>query len=122
MSQNPINLAVRFLLEIAALVAIGYWGWAEHTGILRYVLVIGLPLLAAFLWGTFRAPEDASANRKAPVAIAGLPRLLLELAFFGFATWGLFDAGAAITAWIFGGVVFVHYLISYDRIAWLVRQ
>ena len=96
MSQNPINLAVRFLLEIAALVAIGYWGWAQHAGILRYALVIGLPLLAAFLWGTLRVPEDASANGKAPVPVPGALRLLLELAFFGFATWGLFDAGAAL--------------------------
>ncbi len=122
MSQNPINLAVRFLLEIAALVAIGYWGWAQHTGTLRYALVIGLPLLAAFLWGTLRVPKDASANGKAPVPVPGALRLLLELTFFGFATWGLFDAGAAPAAWVFGGTALIHYLISYDRIVWLVRQ
>ena len=122
MSQNPINLAVRFFLEIAALIAIGYWGWVQHTGMLRYVLVIVLPLLAGFLWETFRVPEDASANRKAPVPVAGWLRLLLELAFFGFATWGLFNAGAMLSAWIFGGVALIHYIVSYDRIAWLVRQ
>jgi hypothetical protein len=122
MSQNPINLAARFFLEIAALIAIGLWGWTQHIGILRYVLVIGLPLLAASMWGIFRVPEDASANRKAPVPIPGWLRLLLELAFFGFATWGLFNADARLPAWIFGGVVLIHYLVSYDRIAWLVRQ
>jgi hypothetical protein len=122
MSQNPINLAVRFLLEIAALIAIGFWGWTQHTGILRYILVFVLPLLAASLWGIFRVPEDASANRKAPVPIAGWLRLLLELAIFGFATWGLFDAGARFSAWIFGGAVIIHTLVSYDRIIWLMRQ
>ena len=122
MSQNPINLAIRFLLEIAALIAIGYWGWMQHTGILRYILVIVLPVLATSLWGTFRTPEDASANRKAPVPIAGPLRLLLELAFFGFATWGLLNAGARLSALIFGGATLVHYLVSYDRIAWLMRQ
>jgi hypothetical protein len=122
MSQNPINLAVRFFLEIAALVAIGYWGWAGHAGILRYVLVVALPLLVAVLWGTLRVPGDASANRKAPVPVAGWLRLLLELAFFGFATWGLFDAGAALSGWIFSGITLIHYLLSYDRIVWLVRQ
>jgi hypothetical protein len=122
MSQNPINLAVRFFLEIAALIAIGYWSWAQHTGFLRVVLVIVLPLLAAFLWGTFRTPEDASANRKAPVPIPGWIRLLLELVFFGFAAWGLFNAGATLAAWIFSCTVLIHNLVSYDRIAWLVKQ
>jgi hypothetical protein len=122
MSQNPINLAVRFLLEISALTAIGFWSWTQHTGILQIALVIALPVLAATLWGIFRTPEDASANRKAPVPVAGWVRLLLELAFFGFAVWGLFDAGAMLTAWIFGGVILIHYLVSYDRIRWLMRQ
>ncbi len=27
MAFNPLNLALRFLLEVAALVAMGYWGW-----------------------------------------------------------------------------------------------
>ncbi len=122
MSQNPINLAVRFFLEIAALIAMGYWGWAAHTGIFRYVLVIALPVLAAALWGTFRVPEDASANRKAPIPVAGWLRLLLEVVFFGFAAWGLFDAGARLAAGVFAGATLIHYLLSYDRIAWLLRQ
>ena len=43
MSQNPLNLAVRFALELAGLYALGLWGWTQHTGILRYLLTIGLP-------------------------------------------------------------------------------
>ena len=50
MSQNPINLGVRFLLELAALAALGFWGWTQHTGVLRYLLAIVLPLFAAFMW------------------------------------------------------------------------
>jgi hypothetical protein len=122
MSQNPINLAVRFLLELAALTALGYWGWTQHTDILRYFLAIGLPLVAAVLWGTFRVPEDASANGKAPVPVAGWLRLLLELAFFTFAAWCLFDAGAACAGYIFSGIALIHYMISYDRILWLLKQ
>jgi hypothetical protein len=48
--------------------------------------------------------------------------LLLELALFGFATWGLYTSGATQAALIFGGVVVAHYAISYDRVAWLLRQ
>jgi hypothetical protein len=51
MSQNPINLAVRFLLELVGLYAFGLWGWTQHAGFLRYLLVIGLPVVAAALWG-----------------------------------------------------------------------
>ena len=47
MGQNPINLALRFFLELAGLYCMGYWGWTRHNGVLRYLLVIGLPLLAA---------------------------------------------------------------------------
>jgi hypothetical protein len=122
MSQNPINLAVRFLLELTALYAFGLWGWTQHTGVLRYLLTIGLPLLAATLWGTFRVPADSSANGKAPVPVAGWLRLLLEVIFFTFAAWCLFDAGAIVAAYVFSGISLIHYLVSYDRILWLLRE
>jgi protein involved in polysaccharide export with SLBB domain len=62
MGQNPLNLALRFVLEIVALIAVGYWGWTAATGVLGYVLAIGLPLLAAVFWGTFRVPGDDSGS------------------------------------------------------------
>jgi hypothetical protein len=122
MSQNPFNLAVRFILELAALYSLGHWGWTQHAGILRYLLVIGSPLLAATLWGTLRVPADASANGKAPVPVAGWLRLLLELVFFTFAAWCLFDAGAMLAGYLFSGITLIHYLISYDRFFWLLKQ
>lgn len=121
MSQNPLNLAVRFLLEIAALIALGYWGWTWGQGALRYLLAIGAPLLAAVLWGVFAVPGDRSRSGSAPVPVAGWMRLLLELAFFGFAIWGLYVAGATTAAWLLGGVVLVHYGLSYDRILRLLK-
>jgi hypothetical protein len=117
--QNPINLAVRFLLELLALAAMAYWGWTQHTGVLRPALAIGTPVVAAVLWGTFRVPGDPG---KAPVAVPGWVRLLLELAFFGLAAWTLFAAGATTLGWIFGIVVLLHYAVSYDRIGWLLQQ
>ena len=71
MSNNPLNLGLRFILELVMLYALGFWGWTRHAGFLRYLLTIGLPLLAAGLWGVFRVPEDASANGKAPVPVPG---------------------------------------------------
>lgn len=122
MSQNPINLAVRFLLELAALGALAYWGWTQHTGLLRYLLALGLPLLAAVLWGVFAVPGDRSRSGGAPVPVPGILRLLLELLLFGSAAWCLFDAGQVLLANMFGLIVLIHYFISYDRILWLLRN
>lgn len=122
MSQNPLNLAIRFILEIVALVAIGYWGWTRGSGAVRYLLTIGLPLLAAVMWGVFAVPGDRSRSGSAPVPVPGWLRLSLELGLFGFAVWGLYDAGAATAAWLLGAVVVVHYAVSYDRILWLLKH
>jgi hypothetical protein len=122
MSQNPVNMGLRFLLELVLLYALGLWGWRQHTGILRYVLVISLPLAAAILWGLFRVPEDASASGKAPVPVPGWLRLLLELFLFGSAVWAFFNSRAETAGWIFGGLVLLHYVLSYDRIAWMLKQ
>ncbi|NJC97132.1 MAG: hypothetical protein C3F07_18155 [Anaerolineales bacterium] len=119
MGQNPINLALRFFLELAALYLIGRWGWLQSGGILRYLLAVGLPLMAAIIWGAFRVPGDGGAPR---VKVSGIVRLFIEILFFGFAIWSLFDTGAAKAGWILGGIVLFHYVISYDRIVWLLRQ
>jgi len=122
MGSNPINLALRFILELVALYAIGYWGWTQHEGGMRFLLALGLPLLAAVLWGTFAVPNDPSRSGKAPIPVKGIIRLLLELAFFALAAWFLFDAGQFLWGRILGTVVLVHYLISYDRIGWLLKR
>jgi UPF0716 family protein affecting phage T7 exclusion len=121
-SNNPLNLALRFILEIAALVAVGIWGWHQTFGITRYLFALGLPIAAAAAWGLLRVPEDASASGEAPIPVAGIVRLVLELGLFAFAGWGLFDVGFNTAAFILGGAAIVHYLISFDRIGWLLRQ
>jgi hypothetical protein len=119
MAKNPLNLGLRFFLELFGLFAFGYWGWNQYGGWLRVLLSIGLPLIAAGLWGTFRVPDDPG---KAPIPVPGLLRLILEAAYFIAATWALVAAGRPDWAWIFGLVVAAHYLLSYDRIAWLLRR
>lgn len=107
---------------MAGLVALGWWGWNQAEGLSRFFLAIGIPLLAAGLWGTFAVPNDPSRSGKAPVPVPGFLRLLLELGFFASATWSLFEMEASTLGWILGAAVLIHYLISYDRIAWLLRQ
>lgn len=122
MGSHPVNLAVRFLLELFALSTLAFWGWTQHAGVLRFVLTLGLPIAAAALWYTFAVPDEPQRGGEAPVAVPGSVRLVLELALFGFATWALYDAGATGLSWILGIAVLAHYVASYDRIAWLIRQ
>ena len=122
MESHPLNLALRFLLEISALVAIGYWGFSQHTGIWRFLLGFGLPVIAAAIWATFAVPDDPSRSGRAPVPIPGVLRLVLELALFSLAAWALHDVSRSVLALIMLGLTIVHYALSYDRVAWLLRQ
>ena len=119
MGSNPLNLLFRFLLEIAALLAFGYWGWTQFASPWRWLLAGGLPVLAAALWGTFAVPDDPSRSGSAPIPVPGLLRLLLELVFFVAAGLALVDAGQPTMGIIFLILVAGHYAISFDRIGWL---
>jgi len=121
MANRIWNLALRFVLELCALAALGVWGWSIGRGGGRYVLALVIPLAAALLWGALRVPGDSSARGGAPVPVPGIARLALEVAFFGSATWGLASAGYTTLAWVFGGLVTAHYALSYDRVARLLR-
>ena len=122
MSSHPINLAVRFLLEIAGLAALVMLGWYYGEGINRYLLALGLPLIAAAFWGIFAVPGDPSRSGETVVQIPGVVRLSLELTFFASATCSLFIIGNPILGWMYGVAVLVHYLASYDRIQWLLHR
>ena len=121
MSQNPLNLTVRFLLELIALVALGTWAKTQFSGVLGFILMIAVPLFAAIAWGTFNVKGDPSRSGKAPVPVPGIVRLLLELVYFGAATWALSTLSPTY-GWIFGMVTLLHYLFSHDRILWLLQQ
>ncbi|MFW9794532.1 MAG: YrdB family protein, partial [Candidatus Thorarchaeota archaeon] len=81
------NDVLRFILELWALVAYGYWGLNQSFGVLNYLLMIALPVVVAILWGTFAVPDDPSRSGGAPVPVPGLVRLILELLILGLAFW-----------------------------------
>ena len=122
MGAHAINLAVRFVLELSAWGAMGYWGWTQGEGPSRFVLAIGLPVIAAAIWGTFAVPKDPSRSGRAPLPVPGIVRLGIELATFGFGALALYDTGNTILSLVFAAIVVVHYLVSYDRVAWLIKQ
>lgn len=122
MGSNPINLTIRFLLELTALIAVGIWGWNQGEGWLQYVLAFGLPIIMATIWGTFAVPNDPSRSGNAPIVVTGIIRLVVEFAFFSIATLALYNLGYIRLSGIFGLIVAIHYLISYDRIIWLLNN
>ncbi len=122
MSKHPINLALRFILELAAIITFGAWGYSLAEGGLRFFLALLFPVLFTLLWGVFAVQGDPSRSGKTVVQTPGPLRLVIELALFAAAAWMLFQLGYSIPAWIFSAAVLVHYLSSYDRIAWLLKQ
>ncbi|MEP2935790.1 MAG: YrdB family protein [Gilvibacter sp.] len=122
MGSHPINLVFRFILELCAFTAIGLWGWKQSDGLFRYVLAIGIPLLLTTIWGVFAVPNDPSRSGSAPVKVSGIVRLIVELAIFAFAIWALQDAYFIKSSWTLAITVALHYIISYDRIIWLIKQ
>ena len=122
MAYHPINLIIRFVLEIIALLSVGLWGWRQGEGWLRLALALGIPLVLTIVWGTFAVPNDPSRSGSAPVATHGIIRLVIECCFFGFAIWAMNNMNFNKMALIFTVVTLVHYIVSYERILWLVSR
>ena len=122
MGTHPANLALRFLLELTTLVALGAWGWNAGGRQWKWVLVVLVPVEAATAWGTFAVPEDPSRSGAAPVPVPGVVRLVLELGFFAAGVLALRSLGWERSAGLLGLVAVLHYLASYDRVEWLVRR
>ena len=122
MSKHPLNLTVRFVLEVGAILTFGTWGYRFSELWTRYLLVILLPLIFALLWGIFAVPNDPSRSGKTVVHTPGIVRLILELGLFTAATWMIYDLTFTRLALIFCAVVILHYIFSYDRIRWLLTN
>jgi hypothetical protein len=80
---ESLTLLVRFLLELAALGAVSWWGFKTGDGTaMKALLGVGTPVLVAVVWGTFISPK---ATVEVPTAVwIGLQALV-----FGAATLAL---------------------------------
>lgn len=122
MGKHPLNLGLRFILEMTAIFAVAYWGWSQHEGWTKFVLAFGLPILFALIWGIFAVPNDPSRSGKTVVITPGWLRLIIELVIFGIGTWAFYNSGFHLIAWAFLGFVCLHYLLWIERIKWLLKQ
>ena len=84
---KSVNLLVRFLLELFALGVLCYWGFLIGESVLvKLLLGLGAPLLAAVVWGLFVAP-------KAVIPLRLPSRLIPEFLVFGAAVLALLATG-----------------------------
>lgn len=118
---GPVQAGFRFVLELAALAAWAIVGWQLVDGPARVVLAIVLPLVAAVLWGTFRAPGDHSAGG-APVAVPGTVRLIIELDVLLGAAVAVALVANPPFGIVLGVAVLAHYVTTLPRVRWLLRQ
>ena len=96
---EPLALLVRFLLELAALAAVGYWGFETgDSALMQWVLGLGAPLLVAVVWGMFIAP-------KATVEVPKGVWIGLQVVVFGAAALALAAVAPEQLAAIFLAVV-----------------
>jgi Protein of unknown function (DUF2568) len=101
------NLLLRFLLDLCALGALGYWGFTSgNATITKVVLGVGAPLVAAVVWGTFLSP-------RAPVQLPWGVVLGLQALVFASAAAGLVVTGNRTLALVFVVIVVINAILMY---------
>lgn len=102
-----LNLGIRFCLELCLLGSLGFASFQMlHGHALKWLAVLGLPILVATVWGLFIAPKSQH-QLDQPV------RLIIELLLFGFAFWLLHIAGYPGLSVAFAIVVVLNEILVY---------
>jgi hypothetical protein len=98
------NLGLAFAVELAGLGIFAWWGWRTGGSTpVKLLLAIGLPVLAAVVWGFFAAP---TADYRGPVVTT-----IVKLVFFGLAGLALWSLDHWFLGTVFVLVVAANLLI-----------
>jgi len=100
------NLVLRFLLELSALTATAYWGFATASGLTQWVLGLGAPALVAVIWGLFVSP-------KAKVELSRPAQFAIELLVFAAAGLALVHAVQPVLGIALVGLELVSGTLNY---------
>lgn len=85
--MRAANLALKFLLELAALVSFGYAAYAATPNrALAAAAAVLAPVAGAIVWGIFAAPKSTRRLRDPAL-------LVFEMVFFAVAALALIHAG-----------------------------
>jgi uncharacterized membrane protein len=101
------NLALRFLLELTALGALGYWGAQQGSStVVRMALVVLCPMVMIIVWGFFVAPKARYGGTRAQ-------RLLLGQLVFLVVAAAIASLGYAVLGGIFAALTALNTTIAY---------
>lgn len=106
-----VNLAVRFVLELAALAAFAYWAARlDMPRGLRILVAILVPMVVAALWGLFISPKARFSTGRAG-------QVGLGLIVFLAASAALFVRGQSAI-----GLAFACTAVLSSAVLWLLPQ
>ena len=104
---DALLLTVRFLLELAALAALAWWGVRTgESALAKVALGAGAPIAMAVAWGAFIAP-------KASFAVPGPVHVALQLAVLAAATAALVAIQKHTAAEVFAATAVVNGVALY---------
>ncbi|HEY2790089.1 MAG TPA: DUF2568 domain-containing protein [Gaiellales bacterium] len=104
--MRAANLALRFLLELAALAGLADWGLHTGGGPVRIVLALAAVGAAAVVWGMWCAPKS---SRRLPQP----GRTVVEAVVFGLGAAGFAAAGHASAAVVFAVLAVVNWVLLF---------
>jgi hypothetical protein len=101
------NLALRTLMEVGIVVALGYWGFQTGNSITTKILLgIGAPLLGFGFWGSIDFHQAGPMSEPF--------RLSQELIISGLAAVAWYAAGQQALGWALGMISIVHHVLVYS--------
>ena len=104
--MKALNLGLAFLLELAALAALAYWGYRLDADVaVRWLAAIGAPLTLAVVWSQIAAP---TAKRRLPRT----PLLGFKVLVFTLTAVLLYGTGWHTLAIVFEATVLVNLALS----------
>lgn len=99
--MKQFNLGLRFLLELALLVSIGYGVFQFSAEGWRWIFSLGAVLLVAIIWGIWVAPHSK-------MRLSDPSRLAIEVLLFVSGVTALWFADQHLPAALFAGAVIVN--------------
>jgi hypothetical protein len=103
---HTANETVAFLIELAALAALAWWGFTTgNSAPVHVTLGLGLPLIAVVVWALFAAPKS-----KVKMPMAGV--LAVKALVFGGAAIALWEVGHASLAIAFAVIAVANTAIA----------
>jgi hypothetical protein len=104
--MREANLVLRFLLELSALAATCYWGFAAASGLTQWVLGLGAPALVILVWWLFVSP-------KARIELPRPARFAIELLVWAAAALALAAADQLVLGIVFAAIAIVSGTLNY---------